>query len=257
MKLARFAWQGRAQWGILQGDTLHALEGTLWEDMRPGAPLCALEEARLLPPLNDINKVVGLGQTYKNMYRDPTRRDGPAVFMKPPNTYGGQGDPIVYHAVCRRIIYEAEAGLVVGRRASRVSVKEAADCIGGFTCVNDLTCTDFTLVERPLISTRFKICDTFCPMGPVIETDLDPQDITVICRVNGREVQRSNTGTALCFTMAEMLSYVSSFMTLLPGDILATGCVGTGPLAIGDVVEVDIPGIGVLRNPVVGPKQEQ
>jgi len=254
MKIARFRWRGDIRWGVLQGDTLHALEGRLFEDMRPGEPLCPLEQAQLLPPLEPHNKVLGLGQTYKGIYRDPAYRDGPGVFIKPPNTNIGPMDPIVYHDVCSLIIYEAEVGLVIGREASRLSVGEAADYIGGYTCVNDVTCPRFKTVERPLLSTRFKICDTFCPLGPVIETDLDPQDVTVICRVNGREVERSNTGQDMCFTMAEMLAYVTSFMTLMPGDLIATGSAGTGPLEVGDLVEVDIPGIGVLRNPVVAPR---
>jgi 2-keto-4-pentenoate hydratase/2-oxohepta-3-ene-1,7-dioic acid hydratase in catechol pathway len=127
--------------------------------------------------------------------------------------------------------------------------------IAGYTCVNDLTCTDFKTVERPIVSTRFKICDTFCPIGPVVETEMDPQNITVICRVNGREVQTSRTGRDMVWSMGELLAWVTSFMTLMPGDIVSTGAAGTGRIEVGDTVEVEIPGIGVLCNPVVGPQE--
>ena len=253
MKLARFEWKDEVRWGVVQDDTIHALKGDLWGEMYAGAAICPVPDARLLAPLEPNNKVIGLGQTYKSMYNDPVKRDGPAVFMKPPNTNVAHLDPIVYHDACLRLIYEAELGVVIGKRASRVSPEEMRSCIAGYTCVNDVTAPRFRTVERPIISTRFKICDTFCPIGPVIETDMDPEDVTVVCRVNGQEVERSNTGRDLCWPIAVMLAYVTSFMTLVPGDIVATGSAGVGPIEVGDIVEVDIDGIGVLRNPVVAP----
>jgi len=118
----------------------------------------------------------------------------------------------------------------------------------GYTCVNDVTCMRFRTVEQPIVSTRFKIGDTFCPIGPWIETQLNPEDITVVCRVNGVEVERSNTGADLCYSVAELVAWVTSFMTLEPGDIVATGSNGTGPIVPGDVVEVEIEHLGVLQN---------
>ncbi|MBN1401828.1 MAG: fumarylacetoacetate hydrolase family protein [Anaerolineae bacterium] len=259
MKLARFEWQGRAQWGVVQGEALHVLQGELWGEMVPGQRLCSLAEARLLAPIEPQCKALGLGLTYKDMYRNyelregKAHRDGPAVFMKPSNTIIAHGEPIVYHRVCKRVIYEAEVGLVIGRKASRLSAEGAMDYVAGYTCVNDLTCTDFSTVERPIVSTRFKICDTFCPMGPFVETEMDPDNITVICRVNGREVEYSRTGRDMIWSMGELLAWVTSFMTLMPGDVISTGAAGTGRVEVGDLVEVDIPGIGVLRNPVAAP----
>ncbi|MFH1085375.1 MAG: fumarylacetoacetate hydrolase family protein [Chloroflexota bacterium] len=259
MQLARFVWQGSARWGVVRGGDVHDLEGRLWGEMSVGARVCALDQVRLLAPLEPTNKVIGLGLTYKRMYawfertQGPSHRDGPAVFIKPPNTHIAHLEPIVYHEVCTRVIYEAEVGVVIGKTASRVGVAEALDYVGGYTCLNDVTSQGFTTVEKPIVSTRFKICDTFCPIGPVVETDLDPEDITVLCRVNGVEVQRSNTGDAMCYSFAEMIAWVTSFMTLNPGDIIATGSNGTGPLRVGDTVEVEIPGLGILSNPVVAP----
>jgi 2-keto-4-pentenoate hydratase/2-oxohepta-3-ene-1,7-dioic acid hydratase in catechol pathway len=257
MKLARLAPEKNALWGILDGDHVYALTGDLWRAPRRGSRIGALTQARLLAPVEPHNKVIGLGLTYQRMWRSyqfrsgVPDRDGPAVFMKPPNTVIADGEPIVQHAVCTGLIYEAELGVIIGHEASRIPAERALDYVGGYTCVNDVTASGFCSVEFPIVSTRFKICDTFCPIGPVVETELDPGDTTVICRVNGREVQRSNTGQDLCFSVAEMIAWVSSFMTLNPGDILCTGSNGTGPIRPGDLVEVEIPGIGTLSNPVV------
>ena len=138
----------------------------------------------------------------------------------------------------------------MGRKAKLVPAETALQYVAGYTCVNDATGTEFKTVERPIISTRFKLLDTFCPLGPVVETDLDPQDLTIVCRVNGREVTRGNTRD-ICWTMGEMVAWVTTIMTLLPGDIICTGSPNTGPLEIGDIVEVEVSGIGILRNPVV------
>ncbi len=242
---------------MLEGDAWRAVEGEVWGAYTLGEPLCTRAEARYLAPLEPHNKVIGLGITYKRMwegyqYREgPCRRDGPAVFMKPPNTIVADGGAIVQHPVCQLLIYEAEAGVVIGQHASRLTLENALEHIAGYTCLNDVTCARFWSIERPIVSTRFKIADTFCPIGPYIATDLDPEDLTVICRVNGEEVQRSNTGDDLCYSIAEMLVWVTSFMTLEPGDVVATGSNGTGPIRPGDTVAVEIEGLGVLRNPVV------
>jgi 2-keto-4-pentenoate hydratase/2-oxohepta-3-ene-1,7-dioic acid hydratase in catechol pathway len=257
MQIARIEWQGRPRWALRQEDTWHAIEGELWGQKRAGAPLCAVDEARYLAPIEPHNKVIGLGITYKRMWdsyqrrEGPCRRDGPAVFMKPPNTVIAHGEPIVQHAICQMLIYEAEVGVVIGKTASRLTPENALQHVAGYTCVNDVTCARFYNEERPIISTRFKIADTFCPIGPYIETDMNPEDITVLCRVNGQEMERSNTGQDLCYSIAELLAWVTSFMTLQPGDVVATGSNGTGPIRPGDSVDVEIEHLGVLRNSVV------
>lgn len=260
MKITRFLWNGQARWGVVVEDTICALEGDLWGTMEPGAAICPLLGAKLLAPVEPHNKAIGLGLTYKGMYaryeawQGKARRDGPAVFMKPPNSIVGHMAPIVHHDVCTGVIYEAEVGIVMGKVAARVSSDEALEYVAGYTCVNDVTAAGFMTVERPIVSTRFKICDTFCPTGPVVETEVeDPAALTVLCRVNGDEVERSTTGPDMCYTMGECIAWVTSFMTLMPGDIIATGSNGTGRIEVGDVVEVEVEGVGVLTNPVVAP----
>ncbi len=258
MKVARFSWQDKTSWGVVINDTIHELEGELWGTMDVGDPICPLEEAKLLAPVEPHNKVMGLGLVYKDLYEeleDNAYRDGPAIFMKPPNTNIGHLDPVIYHDVCAKVIYEAEVGIVMGEKAHLVSADEALDYVAGYTCVNDVTSLRFKTVERPIVSTRFKICDTFCPIGPVVETEVeDPHNLTVLCRLNGREVERANTGRDMCFTMGECIEWVTSFMTLMPGDIICSGADGMGRIEIGDVLEVEVSEIGVLRNPIVAPE---
>ena len=256
MKLARFSWKDQVNWGVLVGDTLHALDGELWGDMKPGAALCALEDVRLLAPIEPHNKVIGCGLTFKAMWEkmgSGEKRDGPAIFMKQPTTRIGPLEPILYPEICTKVGYEAELGVVIGRRARLVSGDKALDYVGGYTCVNDVTAMEMKTVERPIVSTRFKEFDTFCPLGPVIETDLDPSDVTVICRLNGKEVSIGHT-SEIEWSIGELIAWVSTIMTLMPGDIIATGAPGLAPVQVGDMVEVDIAEIGVLRNPVAAPR---
>ena len=261
MKIARFEWQGAPRWGVVQGDMLHAMEGELFGDMRAGEPVCAFADAKLLAPMDKGTKALGLGLVYKDMWAEYRKangiagRDGPATFMKPPNSVIAHNESIVYHDVCKNVIYEAEVGVVIGKRASRLSIENdnVAEYVAGYTCVNDMTCNEFKTVEQPIVSTRFKILDTFCPIGPVIETEANFDDLVVICRVNGREVQHSRCGRDMSFTLNELLVWVTAFMTLEPGDIIASGADGMGRVEVGDVIEVDVSGIGILSNPVVAP----
>ena len=256
MKIARFSWRDQIRWGVVQGEMLYALEGSLWQDMRPGPALCPVSEVRLLAPLEPTNKVIGCGLTFRRMWEryqfhnGPQHRDGPAIFMKQPTTNIGPLDPIVYPEVAEQVIYEAEVGVVLGRKAKNVSADKALEYVGGYTCVNDVTANAMKTTELPIVSTRFKLFDTFCPIGPVIETDLDPCNAEIICRINGREVMRGNTRD-LVISIAEQIAWVSTVMTLYPGDIICTGSPAVGPIRVGDMVEVEVEGIGVLRNPVV------
>lgn len=261
MKIARFEWEGAPRWGVLVGDMLHDMEGELFGDMSAGEPLCAYADARLLAPIEKASKAMGLGLVYKDMWDDYKKangiagRDGPAIFMKPSNCVIAQGEPIVYHDICKKVVYEAEVGVVISKRATRLKIEHdnVAEYVAGYTCLNDMTCLEFKTVEYPIVSTRFKILDTFCPIGPVIETEASFDDLVITCRVNGREVQYSRCGRDMCFSLNELLVWVTSFMTLEPGDIIASGADGMGRVEIGDVIDVDISGIGVLTNPVVAP----
>jgi 2-keto-4-pentenoate hydratase/2-oxohepta-3-ene-1,7-dioic acid hydratase in catechol pathway len=172
----------------------------------------------------------------------------PMLFFKPPSALIGAGDPIMLPAVSQQVEFEAEIGVVIGRRLHDAGAAEAERAIGGYVCVNDVTCRDLQKVDGQW--GRAKGFDTFCPVGPDVRSGLDWRDLEVICRVNGRERQRA-AATDMHFSIPELLSFISGIMTLEPGDLVATGTpAGTAPLHAGDVVEVEIPGVGVLSNPV-------
>jgi 2-keto-4-pentenoate hydratase/2-oxohepta-3-ene-1,7-dioic acid hydratase in catechol pathway len=170
------------------------------------------------------------------------------MFLKPSTSVIGPGDTIYLPPQSERVDHEAELALVIGRAARNVTDVAAAEAIAGYTCANDVTARD--LQARDVQFTRAKGFDTFCPLGPELVTDLDPANLELVCRVNGEVRQKSSTSD-LVFGPVALVAFVSSVMTLLPGDVILTGTpAGISPLGDGDVVEVEIGGIGVLRNPV-------
>ncbi|MEP7325537.1 MAG: fumarylacetoacetate hydrolase family protein [Gemmatimonadota bacterium] len=173
----------------------------------------------------------------------------PLLFFKPPSAMIGPGEPIVLPPESTRVEYESEIGVVVGSRLSHASEAEAEAAIAGFICVNDVTARDLQKTDNQWA--RAKGFDTFCPVGPRLATGLDWRNLEIIGRVNGTERQRGRT-SEMQFSIPFLLAYISRIMRLGPGDLIATGTpAGTGPLAPGDEVEVEIPGVGILRNPVV------
>jgi len=177
----------------------------------------------------------------------------PLLFFKPPSSVVGPGAPVVLPPQSKRVDYEAELAVVIARRCRDVTVREAWDYVLGVTCGNDVTARD--LQRRDDQWTRAKGFDTFCPLGPWLAIGLDERDVAdleVVCRVNGEVRQRGRTSD-MAFSPAHLIAYAASIMTLEPGDVLMTGTpAGVGPLVVGDVVEVEVEGVGVLRNPVVG-----
>ncbi len=172
----------------------------------------------------------------------------PMLFFKPPSALIGPGEPIVLPPTSRQVEYEAEIGLVIGARLQRAGEAEAERGIGGFVCLNDVTCRDLQKTDGQW--GRAKGYDTFCPVGPAVKEGLDWRSLEVIGRVNGQERQRA-PATDMHFQIPFLVSYISGIMTLEPGDLIATGTpAGVGPLRAGDVVEVEIPGVGILSNPV-------
>ncbi|HUL50598.1 MAG TPA: fumarylacetoacetate hydrolase family protein [Gemmatimonadales bacterium] len=197
-------------------------------------------------------KIIGVGRNYVAHAAElgntvPTK---PLLFLKPPSAVIGDGDTIVLPPESARVEHEGEIGAVLGRRLHRAGEPEAAHAIAGITCVNDVTARDLQRSDEQW--TRAKGFDTFCAMGPRIVA-IRPEtyaELEVICRVNGDERQHGHARD-MVFSIPMLVSYVSQVMTLEPGDLIATGTpAGVGPLAPGDVVEVEIPGVGVLRNPV-------
>ena len=172
----------------------------------------------------------------------------PMLFFKPPSALIGPGEPIVLPPTSRQVEYEAEIGVVIGARLRRAGADEVEQGIDGFVCLNDVTCRDLQQTDGQW--GRAKGYDTFCPVGPAVTRGLDWRSLEVIGRVNGQERQRA-PATDMHFQIPFLVSYISGIMTLEPGDLIATGTpAGVGPLRPGDVVEVEIPGVGILSNPV-------
>jgi 2-keto-4-pentenoate hydratase/2-oxohepta-3-ene-1,7-dioic acid hydratase in catechol pathway len=196
------------------------------------------------------SKIIGIGRNYlehaKELGNDVP--EVPILFFKPPTALIGTGDPILLPNVSQRVEFEAEIGVVIGRRIRHVDPATAERAIGGYVCVNDVTCRDLQKVDGQW--GRAKGFDSFCPVGPRLATGLDWRGLELVCRVNGVERQRAKA-TDMHFSIPELVSFLSGIMTLEPGDLIATGTpAGTAPMHDGDIVEVEIPGIGILSNPV-------
>ncbi len=210
-----------------------------------------LGDVRLLAPVLP-SKVVAVGRNYaehaREMGGEPPAE--PVMFLKPSTAVCGPGDPIRYPVgLAERVDYEGELAVVIGRLCRQVPVSQATDVIFGYTCANDVTARD--LQARDGQWDRAKGFDTFCPLGPWIETSADPADLGLLTSVNGEVRQRART-SQLLHGVAELVAFASNVMTLLPGDVLLTGTpAGVGPLAVGDEVSVTIENIGTLTNPVV------
>jgi 2-keto-4-pentenoate hydratase/2-oxohepta-3-ene-1,7-dioic acid hydratase in catechol pathway len=172
----------------------------------------------------------------------------PMLFLKPPSALIGPGEPIVLPSTSRQVEYEAEIGVVIGARLRQADEREAEQGIGGYVCLNDVTCRDLQKTDGQW--GRAKGYDTFCPVGPAVGHGLDWRTLEVIGRVNGDERQRA-PASDMHFQIPFLVSYISGIMTLEPGDLIATGTpAGVGQLRAGEVVEVEIPGVGILSNPV-------
>jgi len=195
-------------------------------------------------------KIVGVGRNYLAHARELGNEvpPEPLIFLKPTTALLQPGGTILLPRVSKQVEFEAEIGVVIGRRLRHAALEEAERGIGGFTCVNDVTCRDLQRTDGQW--TRAKGFDTFCPVGPRVASDLDWRALELRCRVNGVERQRARAAD-MHFPIPVLVSFISGIMTLEPGDLIATGTpAGTAPLGDGDLVEVEIPGVGILSNPV-------
>ncbi|MBA3346146.1 MAG: fumarylacetoacetate hydrolase family protein [Gemmatimonadales bacterium] len=198
------------------------------------------------------SKIIGIGRNYAAHAKELGNEmpEVPIIFFKPPTALIGSGDTICLPSVSQRVEFEAEIGVVIGSRVREANLEEAERAIGGYVCVNDVTCRDLQKVDGQW--GRAKGFDTFCPVGPSVASGLDWRSLEIIGRVNGTERQRARSGD-MHFPIPDLIRFLSGIMTLEPGDLIATGTpAGTGPLADGDIVEVEIPGVGILSNPVRG-----
>jgi 2-keto-4-pentenoate hydratase/2-oxohepta-3-ene-1,7-dioic acid hydratase in catechol pathway len=212
------------------------------------------EEIRLLPPVQP-SKIIAIGRNYPEHAKEHGAEipEVPLIFLKPPSSVIGPGATIILPPQSTQIEHESELGVVISRSGRWIKQENVKDHILGYTIVNDVTARD--LQNRDNQWTRAKGFDTFCPVGPWIETDLDPSDIIITCRVNGEIKQMSST-REMVFNIRQLIVYISSVMTLESGDLILTGTpAGVGRLSDGDIVEAEIEGIGILKNPVKDEKK--
>ena len=251
MRLVRFRHGDRIATGAVErgSDEIQVLKGTFFEDPLPTGESIPLDDVRLLAPVLP-SKLVCVGKNYAAHAAEFGMQvpEEPLLFLKPSTAVIGPNDPIELLPISRRIDYEGELAVVVGRLARGVRAEEAFQVILGYTCANDVTLRDLQKTDDQWA--RAKGFDGSAPIGPWIETDLDPNEATVLTRLNG-EVRQQGSTADLVFGVATLIEYITTFMTLLPGDLLLTGTPeGVGPLAEGDVVEIEVEGVGTLRNEV-------
>jgi 2-keto-4-pentenoate hydratase/2-oxohepta-3-ene-1,7-dioic acid hydratase in catechol pathway len=232
------------------GSMVGPIEGSPLEAFRRMEADQPLEKVKLLPPILP-GKIICIGRNYAAHAKehDAEVPDVPLIFLKPSTAIIGPEDKIVIPPQSQQVEHEAELVVVIGKRGRWIAPDQALDFVLGYTVGNDVTARD--LQNRDGQWTRAKGFDTFCPIGPWIETDFDPADSVITCYVNGEMRQMASTRD-MVFNVRQLISFTSSVMTLEPGDILMTGTpAGVGPLLAGDEVEVRIEGLGALRNPVV------
>jgi 2-keto-4-pentenoate hydratase/2-oxohepta-3-ene-1,7-dioic acid hydratase in catechol pathway len=230
-------------------------KGILGDDgqiLTQGGERVPLAAVRLLPCVSP-SKIVCVGRNYADHAKELGNAvpEEPIIFMKPPSSLNAHGAPVVFPALSKLLSFEGELGLVIGRRSRNLSRAEAWRAVAGFTAVNDVTARD--LQKKDGQWTRGKGFDTFCPVGPwwVPKEEVDFESIRVRTLVNG-EVRQDGSVTGMLFPVDAILEYVTQFMTLEPGDLIATGTPpGVGPMEAGDVVSVEVTGVGTIENPVV------
>ena len=235
--------------GWVQDNQVGALEGSPLTEFRRLPATLPLESVRLLPPILP-SKIICVGRNYVEHAREHGNEvpDVPLIFLKPPTSLIGPGAAILLPPQSERVEHEGELVIVIGRGGRHIEPADAADYVLGYTIGNDVTARD--LQRRDNQWTRAKGFDTFCPLGPWIDTEFDPTDALLTCHVNGEMRQMGSTHD-MVFQPPQLIAFISSFMTLEPGDVIMTGTpAGVGPLLPGDTVEVKIVGLGSLSNPV-------
>lgn len=250
MRLVRVRYGDRIAAGVLEGDVVRPLRGTFFEEPIPTREEIPVDDVRLLAPVIP-SKVVGVARNFAAHAEELGNPvpDEPILFFKPATSVIGPEDPIPLHPESERIDHEAEVAAVIGRLCRRVSEEDADRYILGYTCANDVTARD--LQKRDGQWARAKGSDGFCPLGPWIETEIDASDLEIVARV-GDDVRQKGRTSDMKFGAATLVAFASRTITLLPGDVILTGTPpGVAPLGAGDRVDVDVEGIGVLRNPVV------
>ena len=251
MRIARFVAPTGLSWGVVESDEVAAIDGHPFAAITFTGARWPLAELRMLSPILP-SKVVAVGRNYADHAREMGNvvPETPLLFLKPSTSVTGPSDRIAYPVkLTDRVDYEGELAVIIGRLCRDVPKERAYDVVFGYTCANDVTARDLQLKDGQW--TRAKGFDTFCPLGPWMETATDPSDLGITTRVNGEVRQHART-RELLWDVPSLIEYISSVMTLLPGDVLLTGTPeGVGPLTDGDEVSVTVESIGTLTNKVV------
>lgn len=251
MRICRISLDDQLHYGVMEGEAVALLTSHPFGDFEPDGRVLPLSDVRLVTPVLP-SKIVAVGKNYVDHVREmggdePPRE--PMVFLKPSTAVIGPGDAIALPWQSEQVEHEAEIAVVIGRMCRDVPEERASDVILGYTCANDVTARDLQRTDGQW--GRAKGFDTFCPLGPWIETDLDVEEASIECRVNGA-VRQTGVGGAMVRSVPELVAWISSVMTLLPGDVILTGTpAGVGPIVAGDEVSVTVSGIGTLTNAVV------
>ena len=247
MLIARFMHNGKIAYGFVEGSTIRLARGELFSGLSATSEVAPIESVKLLPPVVP-GKAVCVGVNYRAHASEFGHEvpKAPILFIKPSTALIGPGDAIVRPSISKRVDFEAELTVVIGARARFVPASKFKEYVLGYTCGNDVTARD--LQPKDGQWTVAKGFDTFMPLGPWIATDLDPADLRLRAILNGETKQDSRTSN-LIFSVPQLIEYISSVMTLEPGDVIMTGTPsGVAPLAKGDSIVVEIEGIGALRN---------
>jgi 2-keto-4-pentenoate hydratase/2-oxohepta-3-ene-1,7-dioic acid hydratase in catechol pathway len=250
MKFGRFKKDNNNFYGIVGNDHVREIAGDIFGTytiLDEKVPLKVVETLAPCVP----SKIIAVGLNYR-LHAEEVKMElpeEPILFLKPSTAVIGLEQNILYPAMSMRVDYEGELGVVIGRECGSVGIEQAPDYILGYTCFNDVTARDLQKKDKQWI--RAKGFDTFAPMGPFIETDFDPANALIETYLNGEKKQSGSTRD-LIFPVFFLVSFISHVMTLLPGDVIATGTPsGIGPMQVGEVVEVKIEGLGILRNTVM------
>ena len=254
MKILRYGANGSTSYGILEEDgAIRQLAGCPFESLDESGETTHLDNVSVLAPIG-MPRLIGVGLNYLAHAEEggATPPDQPMLFMLPSTAVLDPEEPIVYPRQGQNVHFEGELSVIIGKKARRVAEADALDYVFGYTCGNDVSERVIQAKEMSngcmLIGKGF---DTFKPLGPYIATGLDSTNLELTTRVNGEVKQHTNTDD-LIFPVAQLIAYISEAVTLLPGDVIMTGTPsGVGPVQPGDVVEIEISGVGVLRNPVV------
>jgi 2-keto-4-pentenoate hydratase/2-oxohepta-3-ene-1,7-dioic acid hydratase in catechol pathway len=269
VRIARFAAGGEPQYGVVElaedggpnPETVSVLTG---DPMAMSVKLTGerkeLEGVRLLAPVIPRSKIVGVGRNYAAHAAEMSEEvpKTPLTFYKPNTSVIGPGEPIIYPAASREVSYEGELAVVIGRICKEVPISRVSEVIFGYTVANDVTARDLQRTDGQWA--RAKGYDTFCPLGPWITTHQGIEEVAAVAirtTLDGELCQDGNTKD-LIFTIPELVAYISSYTTLLPGDVILTGTpAGVGPMLPGQVVSIEVEGIGTLSNPVAGAESEE